>query len=817
MRLIMSRGISILVLCCYLLPATAGALAAQDPYKQPPPIVQRILDAPRLPVVSAAGDGRTLMLVQRTGLPSITDLAQPLLRLAGLRLNPKTNGRYSTFGYTKIALRDVTSGQVRAIETPDGVRLSWPTWSPDGARIFFSVTWDDRIEPWIADVGTGEAHRLATVSLNETTGSACEWVAPGGKLLCKLVVEKRGESPREPAVPAGPIVQRSEGATAPVRTYEDMLSSPYDEQLFAYYTTSQLALLDANTGETTKLGEPAIFLDVSPAPGGEMLLVTKVLRPFSYQVPVYRFAQSIEIWDMSGRSVETVADVAVGEGIPIGGVRTGPRNVRWEAGSDATLFYVEALDGGNTRRPAEVRDRVMQLPPPYQRPVELARLGFRYSGVIFGTHGLALLSERERKTRRMRTWIIDTRRPGEASEKLFDLSTEDRYNDPGSPVLARNGDGDVVLLQSNDGKWIYLRGAGASPDGDRPFLDRLNLDTKKVERVWQSDADVYASVSSVLDRGAGSIVIRREDESTPPNYFLHDVRSGREEQLTRFENPAPELASVRREIIKYQRADGVQLSGTLYYPTGYRDGTKVPVIFWIYPREFASAAVAGQVRGSRHRFVLPSGASHLFLLTQGYAVLDNPTLPVVGGDAANDTYQEQTVAGAKAAVEALIERGVADGNFGVGGHSYGAFATANLLAHSDLFKAGVARSGAYNRTLTPFGFQAEQRTFWQAKDLYLKMMPFSYADKINEPLLLTHGMNDNNSGTFPIQSQRMYHALKGHGAVVEYVQLPFESHGYRARESVGDVVARMIEWYDRYVKGGGKPKATTSSSAGQGR
>jgi dipeptidyl aminopeptidase/acylaminoacyl peptidase len=467
------------------------------------------------------------------------------------------------------------------------------------------------------------------------------------------------------------------------------------------------------------------------------------------------------------------------------------------------VVYVEALDGGNTRRPADVRDRVVAVAAPFTTPVELGRLGFRYGGTMWGRDGLALVSEFERMTRRVRVWSMNTSRPADPWRIVFDRSMEDRYGDPGSPVMTTDAAGQTVLLQSPDGRWIYLRGPGASPEGDRPFLSRMHLENRKIERLWQSPVDGYEAVVGVLDARARRVVTRRETSTTPPNYFLADVR-GRvaPRPITRHENPAPELASVRRELITYQRADGVGLSGTLYYPTGYADGQKVPVIFWIYPREFASADAAGQVSGSDQRFVLPGGPSHLFLLTQGYAVLDNPTLPVVGGDTANNTYVEQTVAGAKAAIDYLTARGIADGNFGVGGHSYGAFATANLLAHSDLFKAGVARSGAYNRTLTPFGFQSEERTFWQARDVYLDMMPFSYADRINEPILLIHGMADNNSGTFPIQSERMYAALKGFGATVEYVQLPFESHGYAARESVMDVVARMIEWFDRYVKGG---------------
>jgi dipeptidyl aminopeptidase/acylaminoacyl peptidase len=330
------------------------------------------------------------------------------------------------------------------------------------------------------------------------------------------------------------------------------------------------------------------------------------------------------------------------------------------------------------------------------------------------------------------------------------------------------------------------------------------LQTGKTERLWQSSPDRYEQLTAVLDPGAHQIIIRQESRSTPENYLVRDMRTGGATPITNVAPPIPELAGIKRELVKYRRADGVNLSGTLYYPLDYHDGQKVPVILWVYPSEFASAAAASQVRGSENTFVWPTGASELFLLTQGYAVLDNPSLPVVGGDSANNTYVEQTVAGAKAAVDYLTQRGIADGNFGVGGHSYGSFTTANLLAHSDLFKAGVARSGAFNRTLTPFGFQNERRTFWEARSVYLKMMPFNSADSIKRPILLIHGMVDDNSGTFPIQSERMYMALKGLGATVEYVQLPDEAHAYRARETAGDVVARMINWYDKYVKNGKK-------------
>jgi dipeptidyl aminopeptidase/acylaminoacyl peptidase len=679
-------------------------------------------------------------------------------------------------------------------------------WSPDGRRIAFSHTTENVMDLWVADVATGQGRRVAT-GLNGAAGAPCEWLPRSEALLCRLVPTGRGAPPEASLVPSGPIVQRNAGRAAPVPTFQDLLDSPHDEALFTYYATAQLAIVDPAGGAPRLVGRPAIFATADAAPGGELMLVSRIQRPYSYQVTMNDFPQEVEAWSLTGDKVATIASIPLGEDAPMDGVRPGPRAFQWVPGRPATLMYVEALDGGNNRRPAAERDRVMLLDAPFTQPRELTRFAFRFQGggfggggTAFGRDGLVLLTESWRPTRQTRTWKLDLDEPGAARQLVWDRSSEDRYGDPGSPVRTRDAAGFSVLRQSPDGKWIYLGGSGASPAGERPFLDRMHLDTKKTERLWQSAPDVYENVSAVLDDAARMVITRRESRTAPPNFVQRDLRSRRETPVTALENPAPSLSTVRRELITYARADGVKLSGTLYYPTDYVDGRRVPVVFWVYPREFASADAASQVVGSPNRFVLPTGASHLFLLTQGYAVLDNPTLPVVGGDSANNTYVEQTVAGAKAAIDYLMTTGVADGNFGVGGHSYGAFTTANLLAHSDLFKAGVARSGAYNRTLTPFGFQAEQRSYWEAPQVYQRMMPFAYANKINEPMLMTHGMNDNNSGTFPIQSERMYAALKGHGATVEYVQLPFEAHGYGARESVMDVVARMIEWYDKYVK-----------------
>jgi dipeptidyl aminopeptidase/acylaminoacyl peptidase len=506
--------------------------------------------------------------------------------------------------------------------------------------------------------------------------------------------------------------------------------------------------------------------------------------------------------------IRKIADVPMGDTVPTNGVFAGPRSFTWHPTRPATLFWTEALDKGDPKVDVPHRDRVVTLAAPFAgEPAEIFKTEWRYSGMSFTEQGAALTSEFDRPSRMRRTWIFDD---GFASapRKVWELHSQDRYGNPGSPVFEPNGDG---ITQVGDD--IYLSSSGPTPKGDRPFLDRFNLKTLKATRVWQSSEDAYESFVALLDDQATKLMITRQTAKTPPNYMVRDTATSTARAVTNFTDPHPQLSGVQKRMVTYKRKDGVQLSGTIYLPPGYKEGERLPMIIWAYPREFTSADTAGQISGSPHTFTRVGGSSHLLLLTQGYAIFDSATMPIIGpGETANDTYVEQLVASAQAAVDYAVEAGIADRDrFGVGGHSYGAFMTANLLAHSDIFRAGVARSGAYNRTLTPFGFQSETRTFWEVPELYQRMSPFWYAHKINEAILLIHGEADNNSGTFPIQSERLYMAIKGHGGTVRYVTLPGESHGYSARESNMHVVAETLQWFDTHVKNA-KPRATTTSS-----
>ena len=553
------------------------------------------------------------------------------------------------------------------------------------------------------------------------------------------------------------------------------------------------------------MGSSGLIYRADPSPDGRYVLVLIFHRPFSYLLPSYRFPIKVAIWDLDGREVRELADLPLAESVPIAydAVPEGARSFGWRADAPATATWVIAQDGGDPEVDVAVRDIVYALDAPYDGEGRvLMSLAMRYGGCLWGTGDLALVSERWWKTRRVRTWRI---RPDDLDfepQVLFDRSWEDRYGDPGAPVFTRLPNGRSVLLTDASQRHLFFAGDGASPKGDCPFLDRYDLETGKAERLLHSQAPFYERPTAMID--ANTVLMSRESVDEPTNYYVRDLQSNDMRQLTHFVHPMPQLKAVQKSLIQYRREDGVQLNGTLYLPPGYKKGDgPLPVLMWAYPREFKSADAAGQVKDSPFRFVRISPHGALPFLARGYAVLDGPAMPIVGeGDRqANDTYIAQLADSAKAAVDELVRSGVADPKkVAVGGHSYGGFMTANLLAHTDLFCCGIARSGAYNRTLTPFGFQAEERTLWQAADIYATMSPFNHVPKINAPLLLIHGEADNNSGTFPMQSERFYNALKGHGTICRLVMLPHESHGYRARESLMHVLWEMAEWLDKYAK-----------------
>ena len=790
---------------------TASPVVAQETtgYLTPPPEIVDILDAPPIPQVVVSPTGDTVALLSRPAMPSIAELAQPMLRLAGYRLNPRTNGPHRSAGITRITLKGIRDGVEHAFDAPRETSLGPVEFSPDGSRLIFTLTRYNGIEVWLMEVATGDARPLSDASINAAWGDPCNWLDENATIVCTFKASARGAPPTAPDIPAGPNIQEHNGGAAPIRTYQDLLGNANGRSAVRVTTSRARSRRSRSPpAGATRSADPGLYQQVSASPSGQYFLMVEVERPFSWLVTARSFTKDVTVRNSSGELVAPLARLPLADAVPIGGVPTGPRRYTWNPTEPHTLVWVEAQDGGDPRRTVPHRDRVLSLSAPFSsEPTELARTEFRFNGIAWTEDGTALLTENDRPTRWTRTWVLGGN--GEP-RTLWDRSTEDRYANAGSPVT-RPRPGGRVIRQTGDA--IYLTGAGSSPEGDRPFLDRLDLRTFETQRLFRSADDAYEVVTAVLSDNGGSLLTRHETRVDPPNYYVRDTASGGARGITSFQDPAPQLTGIEKTLVTYERADGVQLSGTLYLPPGYREGQRVPMLVWAYPREFVDPQLAGQVSGSDNRFTAIRGASHLLLLTQGFAIFDGPTMPIIGaGETANDTYVEQLVASAQAAVDMVVDMGVTDRDtIGVGGHSYGAFMTANLLAHSDLFQMGIARSGAYNRSLTPFGFQNERRTFWEATDIYAAMSPFFHADMINEPILLTHGEVDNNSGTFPIQSARMYMALKGHGATVRYVTLPHESHGYASHESVLHTVAEMLSWANTYVKKTGEASNTSAA------
>jgi len=784
---------------------SAAEAAGQESYRKPPKAVLDILDAPAPATVSVSPTGTDLLFIQTDRYPPIADLAEPMLRLAGLRINPRTNGPARAPRIAGLTLLAIAKNTRKSLELPPG-RVGYPVWSADGKRFAVAVATEKGIGLWVADAEGSKLVPLPKVVLNAAIGESFQWMPDNQSLLVQLIPENRGAPPAAPRAPAGPIVQEANGHAAPVRTYQDLLHNPHDEALFAYHATSQLAIVDVATCAITPIGKPAIITRTDPSPSGEYLLVSKITAPLSYLYPYYSFPHDVLVLDLKGEVKATIARHPLQDKVPIEGVPTGPRAIRWVPNFPHTLLWVEAQDGGDPRKPAEYRDALFLKTASSDRgPVPLLKLEHRFAGVDFFAIGNRMLVrdyDRERKW--SRTFLASsTPLFGEEPRLLWERSTQDRYGDPGTPLTRRLPSGHRVLRTAGDAaaSTIWLAGPGASPQGDRPFLDRFDIKTAKSERVFHCDEGEYAAVAAILNAKGTRLLIRRESPTEPPNYFLIDAMSPHGRKLTDNADPAPQLRKVRKQLVTTKRPDGVTISFTLLLPPGHEPGQKLPTVFWAYPREFAAATTASQVDGTASDFTLPRGASHLFFLTQGYAVMDEVTVPIVGPPGtANDTYISQLVASARAAIDKAAEMGVDRDRIGVIGHSYGAFMTANLLAHSDLFRAGIARSGAYNRTLTPFGFQNERRTFWEAPTVYDAMSPFFHAEKINEPLLLIHGEADNNAGTFPMQSERLYQAIRGNGGTCRLVMLPHESHGYAARESIEHVLFEQFAWFDKHVK-----------------
>jgi dipeptidyl aminopeptidase/acylaminoacyl peptidase len=779
---------------------------AQTSYQTPPKAIADLVNAPSTPSVSFSKNGGWMMLLERADNPSIEELSQPELRIAGLRINPATSGPSRGRGVENVKIKMTKSGEEIQIKgLPSNSSMGGFSLSKDEKFLAFTQTEANGISLWVVDLTSFEARRLTDPILNEISGNAIAWT-PTNEILIKAVNPNRGGIPQKPAAPAGPIIQESTGEASPNRTYQDLLSNQYDEKLFAYFMDSQIMLVDL-TGNKKPIGPAAMIKSMDISPDGSYLMVDLIKKPFSYLVPASRFPYDVEIWDQSGEKLKTLAQIPLDENRPTGfdATVTGPRNISWRADKGAMVYWVEAQDGGDPRNEVKEREIVYTLNAPFAgEKKKLATTPYRFGGIAWSDDNFAIMNERWSASRKEIRSVINPSNPAQASRMIIERSSDDIYNDPGDPLFVENEYGKNVLMRNGD--LVFMTSQGGSPDGNMPFLSTFNTKTKAQTILWRSEAPYYERVVKVLDDSGSEFITLKESTDIQSNYWLVNTKKRVAPMpVTDFEHPYESLKGIQKEQVTYTRADGLNLSAVVYTPAGYdpaKDGT-LPVLMWAYPREYKSKEVASQVRGSKYAFTRVSWGSPIYWVNRGYAIMDQTEMPIVGeGDKEpNDYFIEQLVWNAEAAIDKIVDMGIGDRmRIAVGGHSYGAFMTANLLSHTDLFAAGIARSGAYNRTLTPFGFQYEQRTYWEAPEVYFNMSPFSFAHKVKTPILMIHGEADNNSGTFPIQSERYYNALKGHGATARLVFLPNESHGYAAQESILHTLWEMDTWLEKYVK-----------------
>lgn len=790
---------------------------AQLTYQRPPKEIAALLDAPAPPVPFVSPAGNAMILATPPQYRAISDLAEPTVRGAGVRINPRNNGyALGNVYYVALKLQRLPDGPAIELPVPQGARFSQPRWNASGSLFAFTNHTATAVELWVGDTATATIHPIEGIRVNPLLGYAFAWLPDQKTLLVKMVPRERGEPPVDASVPTGPRVEDSSGVASASSTYQavDVLRTPHEADIFQFYTTSQIGTVDPLSGRVTLIGKPDVYWKLLAAPGGQYLLVERFQRPYSSIRTFLHFPTVVEVWDMSGTRIETLANQPLAEEIPAEGVRVGPRDYDWRATAPATLVWVEALDDGDSYKKVPHHDRVMTRPVGGEAS-ELAKLEQRFDSLHWlDKGGLALLTETDYEKLWAKTWLIDADvDAGERASRprlVWSRDLNDQYANPGDPVFARLPNGASVIRQHKNA--IFTAGEGASPAGNRPFLDRLDLRTLKTERLFRSSAEALESFVQWVDPAKGTFLTRRESAADPPNLWVRSLgRGAKARQLTHFVDPTLGLRQVSRRLVTYERPDGVKLSFTLYLPPGHQPGTRLPTVLSAYPLDYTTASTAGQVSTSVQKFTTITGPSPIFLALAGYAVLEEAAMPVVGPTAsAYDTFLEQIIANAKAAIEKAVELGVTDPErVGVVGHSHGALMTANLLAWSDLFRAGVARSGAYNHTLRPFGFQFERRSLFQARETYLKLSPLLYADQIKEPLLIIHGERDNWPATVPLQSEKLYEAIRGAGGTVRLVMLPFELHHYLSRESVEHTLWETLTWFDRHVKNAPpRPKPT---------
>ena len=801
MKYFFSISLYLLVICAY----------SQDNlmYQKPPSEILELVDVPRSPSVLLDENKNHMIFLYRNSYKSIEELSKEELRLGGLRIDPKTSIGSRVTYYNNVKIKSLAKKNAEVIQVrgiPENPKLTNFTWSPDQRKIALTNTTAEGVEVWVLDINSASLSKITSPKVNANVGSALNWFKDGNALLVKMISEKKKPLINtKTAIPTGPTISVNDGKKAQNRTYQDLLKNKNDEHNFEQLALSEMYKVSLDGSKEKWLGAD-MYTRIDFSPDGNYVMVMTIEKPFSYLVPFRRFPTKTVIYTKEGKKVETILKVPLIEELPKGfmAVRTGKRNFNWRSDKPATLIYTVALDGGDPQKNVKYRDEIFELEAPFNSTGKsILKTINRFRYIQWGNDAIAIAHDYWWNTRNAKSYTFNPSNPSQQPVLLSDRNYQDRYSDPGTFVTERNALGNQVLSIVND--QAFLIGDGFSEKGQFPFVDQLNLKTQKKKRIYQSKYTDKIETITNYDPKNKELLVRIESPKVYPNYYFRKVNKEKLIQITHFKNPFKSIQNVHKEVINYKREDGLELSGTLYLPVGYNKDKKekMPMILWAYPTEFKDKSSAGQITKNSNEFTYPYYGSMIYWVTRGYVVLDDASFPIVGeGEKEpNDSFREQLVANAKAAIDAVDELGYIDRDrVAVGGHSYGAFMVANLLSHSNLFAAGIARSGAYNRTLTPFGFQSEQRSYWESPGVYYTMSPFMHADKMNQPLLLVHGEADNNSGTYPMQSERYFNALKGLGATVRLVMLPKESHGYRSKESILHLLWEQDQWLERHVK-----------------
>lgn len=782
-------------------------------YQIPPTKILELADYERPPSVFMDSRKEMMVFNYLNTYKTLDELSQDEVRLGGLRVNPNTRISSTATYVNNVKLRKLNEREPKQVEgLPDHAKIANYSWSPDESMLAFTHTTEHGVELWVIEMATAKARRISAPGtyLNASMGRPYSWYSDGQNLLARITPSDVAPLiDASTSLPTGPIISEGSGEASQNRTYQDLLSNPTDEVNFERLIRSELHTL-ALDGSSTPFMPADLYVETSFSPDGSYLLVTTLSRPFSYIVPWYRFPQKSQVFTREGVLTAIVNEVPLNEVMPKGfsAVRKGRRSMDWRDDVPAQLYFAEALDEGDPANEVPYRDAIYLWNAPFiEAPTQLTKTTYRFRGITWGDASHAVMMDLWYDTRMVRTYLIDPSTPGAEPKVMNERSYQDVYADPGSFETERNAYGRSVI-SIHKGK-AYLFGSGYTPDGQFPFIDELDLESLETKRLYKSTyEDQKEDLRSFIDIDKGEVLVMLQSATAFPNYYVRNLRRrSAPRQLTFFENPFKPLERVHKEVLTYQRADSVELTGTLYLPEGYdrkAKTEKLPLLIWAYPREYKDKGDAGQNTQNPNTFTYPYYGSFVYWVRRGYAVLDNAAFPIVGeGDEEpNDTFIEQLVANAEAAINAVDDLGYIDRNrVGVGGHSYGAFMTANLLTHSDLFACGIARSGAYNRTLTPFGFQSEQRNYWDNPEVYHRMSPFMNAHLMKTPMLLTHGEADNNPGTFTLQTERYFQALKNLGAPARMVILPKESHGYVARPNIMHLLWEQDQFLEKHLKG----------------